>query len=339
MKVVRVRNVNYALEDLRRSVEKVNPQHRWVKRSSRNGDVLEVDSPVATVYEMPWERIAFSAVRDCNVFFQFFEALWILAGRDDVAMLKIFNPRMALYSDDGVRFHAAYGHRLRSHFGIDQLKVAADMLSNSRDTRRVALSIWDPSTDLGTETVDLPCNDMIFFKIRNDGFNDRLDMTVCCRSNDALWGAYGTNVVQFSMLHQILCEEAKLCAGEYTQMSDSLHVYCDNEVWKRMQQSYDFHACLYTTDEAKIVPILRGMPLWAFLSDCDEFCRYIVDRKSYHLDRIQSLFLLEVAMPLLHVWTLYKEGNLPLAIEEMDKLDTMIDWNRAAMMWLLRRVK
>ncbi len=41
--------------------------------------------------------------RNANVFALFAETLWVLAGRDDLAFIQGYLPRMADYSDDGVR--------------------------------------------------------------------------------------------------------------------------------------------------------------------------------------------------------------------------------------------
>jgi len=73
------RNINSAWVDGVRLLKQSG-----VRRSSRNGDVLELPSGCVTRYLRPMERVLFCAVRDANPFFHLFEALWILAGRDDV---------------------------------------------------------------------------------------------------------------------------------------------------------------------------------------------------------------------------------------------------------------
>jgi hypothetical protein len=55
------------------------------KAPSRYGEVVEIRGPVTTRYAAPLERVLFDPVRNANPFFHFFEALWILAGRQDVA--------------------------------------------------------------------------------------------------------------------------------------------------------------------------------------------------------------------------------------------------------------
>ena len=60
--------------------------------------------------------------------------------------------------------------------------------------------MWDAKQDLShrNESKDLPCNTHVYFSIR-EGF---LDMTVCNRSNDLIWGCCGANAVHMSFLQE-----------------------------------------------------------------------------------------------------------------------------------------
>src|SRR6185437_6210665 len=66
-----------------------------------------------TTIERPLERYLFLPKRHNDVFAQFAETMWVLAGRDDVAWLARYLPRASDYSDDGYTWHGAYGPRLR----------------------------------------------------------------------------------------------------------------------------------------------------------------------------------------------------------------------------------
>jgi hypothetical protein len=204
---------------------------------TRNGPAVVAPTPVATVYRYPRRRVLFDPHRDANPFFHLFESLWILAGQRDVKFLSWFNSRIAQYSDDGEVYHAPYGYRLRKHFGTDQIAVACDMLRKDPNTRRAVLQIWDTKADMGVQSKDLPCNDMVMLRVRKDDstFHNSgrvLDITVCNRSNDAVWGAYGANVVQFSMLQEYMAAAINVGIGTYTQVSNNLHVYEDNPYWQ-----------------------------------------------------------------------------------------------------------
>src|SRR5690606_9539658 len=124
VRIIEARNVNVAYARVLNSAlgALFGENNDWIRRSSRNGPVLEHRGPVATVYEKPRERVMLNATRDANPFFHLMEALWMLAGRRDVAWINQFNSNIANYSDDGVVFHGAYGHRWRHYFGKDQIQ-------------------------------------------------------------------------------------------------------------------------------------------------------------------------------------------------------------------------
>lgn len=178
----------------------------------------EFKTPVSTVYSSPEECVLFSPNRDANPFFHLFEALWILAGRDDVKFLKYILPRMADFSDNGVAFHGAYGLRLQN----GGLKQAIDALRQDHHTRRAFVPIFDPLKDRADlATKDLPCNTGVAFRVRRG----RVEATVFNRSNDIVWGAYGANAVQFSVLLQYVALHVGIDWGAMTQVSNSFHYY------------------------------------------------------------------------------------------------------------------
>ena len=131
MHVLKVRNVHEALPEALNLLQREGRQ-----RLSRNGPVLYVPEPVTTVYRKPQERVLFWEERNANPFFHFFEGLWMLAGRDDVGVLAQFVKSISDYSDDGERFHGAYGYRWRRFFGADQLKQIANTLIQDKENRR-----------------------------------------------------------------------------------------------------------------------------------------------------------------------------------------------------------
>ena len=82
-------------------------------QESRSGKVIEYPEPVMTTYKRPEERVLFYPSRDANPFFHLFEALWMLAGKNDLEYVSRFNSRMKDFSDDGKILNGAYGHRWR----------------------------------------------------------------------------------------------------------------------------------------------------------------------------------------------------------------------------------
>lgn len=117
----------------------------------------------------------------------------------------------------------AYGYRLRRHFARDQLDIAVDLLKANPNDRRVVLQMWDIHSDLDVSSKDIPCNNLIYPRI----VSGKLDITVCCRSNDMIWGAYGANLVHFSIIQEYLAGRIGVGVGTYYQVSNNFHAYED----------------------------------------------------------------------------------------------------------------
>ena len=217
-------------------------------QQSRAGDVKEI-LDIKTHITNPYRRCVGGYYRNPNIFFLLAEAMWIACGKKDVKFLTIFNSKMAEFSDDGEVFHAPYGYRLR-HWGVpsenrvingvrgvngyDQVIDAIRILSENPDSRQVVMEIWNPSFDLGFKTKDIPCNDIIMFKIRGG----KLITTIGNRSNDLHLGL-PTNVFQFSFLTEIIAGCLGIELGTQTHNSQSLHVYSWNKNASDMETSFN----------------------------------------------------------------------------------------------------
>lgn len=228
MHVIHAENVNdayrYGMRLILSSAAEESP--------SRNGPVLRMNAPVSTVYAMPHERVLFDAKRHANPFFHLFEALWMLAGCNDVETMDGFLKSFKEFSDDGITFHGAYGHRWR-HWPIhtptymqelDQISVAIAMLKKDPTSRRVVIGMWDPVRDLNKNSKDIPCNDMIKLWVDQ---TRRLHMVVFNRSNDVVWGCYGANAVHMSILHEYISAMVDVVQGTLTQISCDFHAYLE----------------------------------------------------------------------------------------------------------------
>lgn len=338
-----VRNVNEALPLGLQLVKQVG---RPVV--SRGLATLEVPGPVMTVYRAPDERVLFCPVRDANPFFHFFESMWILAGARTVALPRVFLTSIADYSDDGTEFHGAYGHRLMHAFGFDQLEKAGEILASRPDSRQVVCSIWHPSMDLGMATKDTPCNDMLMFKVR-DGM---LNMTVNNRSNDVIWGAYGANAVQFSIIQEYVAALAGTTIGYYTQISDSFHVYVDNPLWQKYEAGH------YAPDGHVVDPYTMGVencgvephPMFAsrddalacradaqLLNQLAEIGQIAQAPIIANKGAFKSTVFKDVAMPMLMAFFNYKAGNMDGAWDMANNHIKARDWAAACGQWIKRR--
>jgi hypothetical protein len=276
--------------------------------------------------------VLFSPVRDANPFFHFMEGLWMLGGRDDLAFPMQFNKRFNEYSDDGLRLNGAYGHRWRVYFGKDQLKFIVRELRQNKESRRAVLGMWSPSYDLGSASKDIPCNTHIYFDCRSGVLN----MLVCCRSNDAMWGAYGANAVHMSMLHEGMAAWIGIPVGIYRQMSNNLHIYTN---------IFSHNAVMDIIEDTEYTNpyILKGClcdPYAMVVSDMEEWLRSLDMFLLNPLDPciVGDPFFTDVAVPMFRAWSTHKQGNTSEAVKLASEIKAE-DWCLACVSWLLRREK
>jgi thymidylate synthase len=335
MIVIKARNVSEALGIA--SLEFMDSKTTRLIAPRDGKQTLELKEPLTTVYRKPVERVLFHRERDANPFFHFMESLWIMAGRQDVAWIKQFNSTIDQFSDDGVVFNAPYGFRMRNHFGVDQFKFVIEHLRSNPDSRRAVISLWDPRYDT-KDSKDIPCNDLIMFKVRDS----RLNMTVMNRSNDMIWGAYGANAVQFSMIQEFVAAAIGVKMGEYRQVSDSFHVYLDNPKWEGIKKSA--HELLsinpyevYDMDPMKMVN--TDADTW--FKDLQGFMVLAAGEAS--VMALDDPFFAKLAVPLLNAWNMRKnfKDSKEGAREAIQYLHSERlqhnDWGLAAIQWLERR--
>lgn len=188
---------------------------------TRNGKALSIEHPVILGIEDPLKRVVFSPVRQANPYFHVMETVWMFSGTKEVGWLKKFNSNIDSYAEPNGKINGAYGHRWRKHFDIDQLNWAMYRLKRDPSTRQVVINMYDPPTDYHSKWKDRPCNTHIYFRV----VDDKLDMTVCNRSNDVIWGMCGANVVHMTYLQELVAAGAKLPVGRYHVMTNNLHIY------------------------------------------------------------------------------------------------------------------
>ena len=311
-------------------------------RETRSGRVIEYPAPVMTIYKRPEERVLFYPCRDANPFFHLFEALWMLAGRDDLEFVGQFNSRMKEFSDDGHTLSGAYGYRWRQYWLKDQLELLIIHLKNEPNSRRAVLQMWDIK-DLEKivnhpSSKDVPCNTHVYFKIRGG----RLEMTVSCRSNDIIWGTYGANAVHFSILQEYIAARIGVPMGTYYHLSDSFHAYegvyektLDVLDQKNIGDTLWYDSYLgwnkgmhYTPEPMFTKPEYIDIDISNFLNVPTQVME---DDLSYY-----NNFFSETAVPMLKAWKKYKQQDYESAILQLEGVPSL-DWRKAAIEWLERR--
>lgn len=323
---IEARNINhvwfravYLVNDLLRDEKPVD------SRQSRLVRALPV--PVVTSYSHPTERVLFDPVRDANPFFHLHEALWMLAGRDDAAFLDAFvADYSARFAEEGGRQHGAYGFRWRHHFGRDQLEECIHLLRTNPLDRQAVIQMWDPEYDLGVPGLkDRPCNTTAYLRA------DRglLDLTVLCRSNDVVWGAYGANSVHFSVLQEYLAARIGLPVGWMCQVSNNWHIYDDA-----------MHLVNYDSAIAGTrVPYPGTLPL---VEDPDSFDEeleaYLEDPESAdkRSGGWRNSIFLKTAHPMWMANLLRREKDYDAALDYARRIAAP-DWREASVAWIERR--
>lgn len=321
--------------------------------SSRNGDTREFLN-FKTILKNPRNRCVGGNFRNINIFFLLAEAIWIAYGRKDVEFLDIFNSNLKNYSDDGRVYHAPYGFRMRhwgvraedrptgenlhAFQGVDQIGDIIKILHENPESRQAVVSIWNTDLDLGVCSKDIPCNDIIMFKIRNK----KLYTTIQNRSNDLHWGLC-TNIFQFSFLSEIIASCLGIEIGEQVHNSQSLHVYLNNPIGIDLFNLEKDTLNLYDISESKKIdfnytseiPILRlreiDFHLNNIIYNLSEFKRNLDYNDKEFLKKIKCFSeYLEIVYRLLKIYIEYKKTkNFQKAVSELDcnfpkKLDIVV---------------
>lgn len=239
-------------------------EHKVLKHEeTRVGTVLSVPHPVVLEIKNPLQRVLFCEARMANPFFHVVEAVWMLAGGNEAAWLARFNSNMSSFAGANGILHGAYGHRWRVHFGFDQILEVVEHLTCFPESRRAVLTMWDPDFDTDSHN-DIPCNTHIYFRI----LEGTLNMTVCNRSNDLIWGMLGANTVHMTILQELIASALGIPVGTYYAMTNNLHIY--DRHWNLLD--LPLHRDYYRTHSFEHVPLLRPQEhIGDFLEDCEAF--------------------------------------------------------------------
>jgi len=335
MKVINARNVNDAML---LGIDLFLDDTSYRVQESRNGTTYEALEPVTTVYSKPCERVCLIKQRDANPFFHFVESLWMLAGRNDLKPLTYFVKSMEDFSDDGETLWGAYGYRWKTYFLKDQLDIIIKMLQKNPEDRRAVLQMWDALHDLDKQGKDVPCNTNIYFKIRDN----KLNMTVCNRSNDMLWGAYGANVVHMSILQEYMAAHLEVEVGVYRQVSDSFHVYL-NPVWDKVKgMEIDVYTYRDIKNPYDTLEDYKPSLLFTDTGVLDwELNRFLnmhpMDIESFTDGWVNPAFT-DIAIPMLQVHRAYRMKNFKEVYEKIDLIKAS-DWRTACFDWVRKRDK
>lgn len=190
----------------------------------RTGGVFEILHSFITIEE-PRQKWIYDRIPPISIGYAMAELVWIMNGEDCADVINFFNPQLKKFAGDAKYYHGAYGKRIRSHYGFDQLEKAYYALQSVPESRQVVIQIYDARKDFPIDNGrprddDIPCNICSMLKVRQG----KLVWSQIMRSNDVLFGM-PYDFIQFTGLQEILAGWLGLDLGTYNHYSDSLHLY------------------------------------------------------------------------------------------------------------------
>lgn len=180
-------------------------------RQTRGTKSVEL-SPFCWMTDNPLSNILTNKVRKVSKAFSSAEFLWLMSGRNDVEMLRLYNKNIINFSDNGLIYEGAYGPRIRQ-----QLEYILSTLTNDPQSRQAIITIWERNP---MPSRDIPCTISMQFLV----VDERLNMLVNMRSND-VWLGFPYDVFNFTMIQNYVACKLGLEIGTYTHFAGSLHLY------------------------------------------------------------------------------------------------------------------
>lgn len=182
-----------------------------------NGVLLQLKNPRARLSRTEQKGTIFSCLG---------ELLWYLSASDRLDFIRYYISRYDQSSDDGETIFGAYGPRLVTPTGINQIQNVIQLLKGHSESRRAVIQLFraeDLAEDLRDRREDLPCTCTLQFTVRKY----RLHMLAMMRSNDAYMGL-PHDIFAFTMLQELIARSLKVEVGWYKHAVGSLHLYSVN---------------------------------------------------------------------------------------------------------------
>lgn len=284
---------------------------------SRNGPVLTIRQPLMVSVHNPLHRVNMDRVRRCNPFFHVMEFVWMMGGGREVGWISQFNRQMWEYAEDDGEIHAAYGWRWLKHFFVNQIYEVIEVLREDPDSRRAVIAMWDPSLDIYGGKRDIPCNTHIYLRITAG----KLDMTVCNRSNDIIWGMTGANAVHMTFLQELIANVLNIPVGYYRVFTNNAHIYKDlPDVDKMLHSTGSFGPDKKHEKHIPLIDLGEDERLVEFTYQCIKFM-------NGHMADVHNKWLKTVALPIHDLWFYRDRPNM---CEDTN-------WYQACNQWLQKK--
>ena len=180
--------------------------------SPRGLKTREIDN-VILEYPRPGSYSFINEKRRINPVFHLVELFYFLNGRTD-GLLADYIDNMKNYENEQNRFDGSYGPSI-----YESLPFAISELQNDPSSRRAVIPIIR-SHHLNHNSIDIPCNVFLQFRINNE----TLEMLVVTRSQD-LFRGFLYDTLEFQLLQYFLSKVLFANVGCYYHYISSLHLY------------------------------------------------------------------------------------------------------------------
>ena len=282
------------LDDMLHDVLKALLAEKTCVKATR-GDFTELFG-VNLHLENPRARLSRSEDKS-KVFSALGEFLWYLSGETKLDFIDYYVPgRFQEESDDQITVRSGYGERLFSFNGVNQIENVIKLLRQKPSSRRAVIQLFD-ATDLLTHYKSIPCTCTLQFMARND----RLNMFVSMRSNDAFLGL-PHDVFSFTMLQELVARSVGMEVGEYKHCAGSLHLYNKHAARanRYLEEGYQ--------SKIAMPPMPQGDP-WGSIKSLQDYERRLREQGAANLQPEWDPYWQELAH-LLDAYRAYKDKNL-----------------------------
>ena len=151
------------------------------------------------------------------------EQIWFIMGsRKPDEFLSKYTKIWDAFTNIGGVVTTSYGHRMRHHFGRDQLKLLIDLLKKDPTSRHGVIMYWDPADDgLGGRTKqNVPCP----YTWTANIIGGKLNFHLMQRSCDMFLG-FPHDYAGHALMAQILAAHLQVEPGIITHSISNAHIY------------------------------------------------------------------------------------------------------------------
>ncbi|GII60608.1 thymidylate synthase [Sphaerisporangium krabiense] len=294
------------------------PQHAAASRGNTATEVLGMSFTLTD----PRHRIPYLQARRVNIVFNHAEVLWYLAGRDDVAMIGYYAPRLRRLASGGRLTGTAYGPRLFHPAGASQWDRAVDLLRGDPGSKRAVALIMQPGELADPGNPDVACTLGLQFFLREGA----LHTVAFMRGNDA-WIGLACDVFSFTMIAEYTAVVLGARLGTYTHMVSSMHLNTPDQAKARAALVQAHPGLCSAAGAAPVMPATTTRDTLDVVLDWEQCLRAdqrplpVHSSELAHLDPywLQVLGLLEAYRQIVH-------HSGPVTGEVMDLLTPPYRW-------------